>query len=156
METVGSVTVVAFGIRKMSLIPTVPLRCISSAIVPNYIIFYHKVLGLPYSSSRRMREKIVKKTQFDIHLDSSFWNYSAGSLWMYVWLETAGPAPVTFHLAAKGNRGLQPFWLPTDLTLTHEVNAVCVCSECSYMWVPCWFYPMLLCVYKHVLQLKST
>lgn len=45
METVGIVTVVAFGIRKMSLIPTVPLRCISSAIVPNYIIFYHKVLG---------------------------------------------------------------------------------------------------------------
>lgn len=58
METVGSVTVVAFGIRKMSLVPTVPLRCISSAIVPNYIIFYHKVLGLPYSSSRSMREKV--------------------------------------------------------------------------------------------------
>lgn len=67
METVGIVTIVAFGIRKMSLIPTVPLRCISSAIVPNYIIFYHKVLGLPYSSSRSMRGK-SRRFQMPVYL----------------------------------------------------------------------------------------
>lgn len=46
-----------------------------------------------------------------------------------VFLRTAGPAPSLFLLVAKGNSRLQPCWLPTDLTLTPEVNthSACVC-----------------------------
>jgi len=36
----------------------------------------------------------------------------------------AVPATVTFLFVAKGNSRLQPCWLPTDLTLTPEVNTL--------------------------------
>lgn len=39
----------------------------------------------------------------------------------------AGLGSVSFHLVAKGNSRLLHCWLPTDLTLTPEVNPLLVC-----------------------------
>lgn len=93
------------------------------------------------------------------------------SVRVFVW--AAGPAPASFLLVGKGNSRLQPCWLPTDLTLTPEVNTlvlVCVCvlriyhSICDWLVVTvtyvmgplCRSHPVWLsvrvcvCVYKHV------
>lgn len=48
-------------------------------------------------------------------------------------VQTAGQAPVSSLLVAKGNSRRQPCWLPTDLTLTPEVNTQCVCAcACAF------------------------
>lgn len=83
------------------------------------------------------------------------------SVRVFVW--AAGPAPASFLLVGKGNSRLQPCWLPTDLTLTPEVNTlvlvcVCVCriyhSICDWLVVTvtyvmgpfCRFHPVWLSV----------